>query len=125
MKTQIFKDYQSLSKATTGLIVDAIKAKKNSLICLASGYTPIGVFEELAKEVNQNNLDLSSCTFLSLDEWVGIDPNDSGSCLTMLKKDCFGPLGLQPHQTEYFNVQTKDLEKECNRINSLIEHHGA
>jgi glucosamine-6-phosphate isomerase len=124
MKTQIFKDYQALSKATTVLIVDAIKGKKNSLICLASGHTPIGVFEEIAKEVNQNNLDLSGCTFLSLDEWVGIDPNDSGSCLTMLKKDCFEPLGLQPHQTEYFKVQTTDLEKECARINSLIERNG-
>jgi glucosamine-6-phosphate isomerase len=124
MKTQIFKDYQTLSQATTDLIVNAIKAKRNSLICLASGHTPIGVFEELSKNVKENKLDLSGCTFLSLDEWVGIDPNDPGSCLTMLKKDCFEPLHLQPHQAEYFNVQTDDLEKECERINSLIEKNG-
>ena len=124
MTTQIFKDYQILSKATTSLIVDAIKAKKNSLICLASGHTPIGVFEELSKEVKENGLDLSDCTFLSLDEWVGIDPNDSGSCLTMLKRDCFELLGLQPHQTEYFNVNAINLEKECDRINSLIARNG-
>ncbi len=123
MKTQILKDYQALSKATTILIARAIKEKRNSLICLASGYTPIGVFEELSKEVKENNLDLSSCTFLSLDEWVGIDPNDSGSCLTMLKRDCFEPLCLQPHQTEYFNVNLPDLEKECDRINSFIERN--
>lgn len=124
MKIQIFKDYQSLSQSTTAIIVDSIKSNKHSLICLASGHTPIGVFEEMSREVKHNNLDLSGCTFLSLDEWVGIDPNDAGSCLTMLKKDCFEPLGLQPHQTEYFNVQTDDLEKECERINSLIEKNG-
>lgn len=124
MKTQIFKDYHALSKATTWLIVDSIKAKKNSLVCLASGHTPIGVFEELAKEVKENDLDLSGCTFLSLDEWVGIDPYDTGSSLTMLKRDCFEPLGLQPHQTEYFHVEVNDLEKECERINSLIERNG-
>lgn len=124
MKIQVFKDYATLSKSTTQLIVNYIRSKKNSLVCLASGHTPIGVFEELTKEVKENNLDLRGCTFLSLDEWVGINPNDPGSCLTMLKKDCFGPLGLQPHQTEYFNVQTDDLEKECNRINTLIERNG-
>jgi len=124
MKIQTFKDYQTLSKATASLIADAIKKSPNSLICLASGHTPIGVFEELSKEVKENHLDLSGCTFLSLDEWVGIDPNDTGSCLTMLKNDCFEPLGLLPQQTEYFHVEASDLEKECERINSLIERHG-
>jgi len=123
MKTQIFKDYQALSEATALLIAEAIREKKHSLICLASGHTPVGVFQVLAREVNDNKLDLSHCTFLSLDEWIGIDPDDSGSCLAMLKKDCFEPLHILPHQIEFFNVQTRDLETECNRINSLIEHH--
>jgi glucosamine-6-phosphate isomerase len=124
MKIQILKDYEALSQATARLISEAVTTKPNALICLASGHTPIGVFQELAREVNANKLDLSGCTFLSLDEWIGIDPNDSGSCLTMLKKDCFEPLRLQPHQTEYFNVQIPDLQKECDRINSLIEKNG-
>jgi len=124
MKTQIFKDYHALSKATALLIAETVREKKNSLICLASGHTPVGVFQELAREVNENKLDLSHCTFLSLDEWIGIDPDDPGSCLTMLKKDCFDLLQIQPQQIEFFNVQTSDLEKECIRINSLIEKHG-
>lgn len=124
MKIKILKDYQALSKATTELIISVIKAKPTALICLASGHTPIGVFQELAKEVKANNLDLSGCTFLSLDEWIGIDPNDSGSCLSMLKKDCFEPLHIQPDKIEFFNVQTHDLQSECERINSLIENNG-
>jgi len=124
MKIQIFKDYQALSKATTQLIANAIKAKPTALICLASGHTPIGVFQELAGEVKAKNLDLSGCTFLSLDEWIGIDPNDSGSCLSMLMKDCFDPLQIQPDKIEFFKVQTADMQKECDRINSLIERNG-
>jgi glucosamine-6-phosphate isomerase len=124
MEIKILPDYHSLSAAVAQLIKDYTKNKKSSIICLASGHTPIGVFQELAKEIKQNNLDLGNCTFLSLDEWIGIDPDDSGSCLTMLKKDCFEPLYIQPHQIEFFNVRTTDLEKECNRINTLIELHG-
>ncbi len=124
MKIQVIKDYPALCKATAQLLVDYIKSKKNPLICLASGHTPIGVFQELEKEIKDNKLDISGCTFLSLDEWIGIDPNDTGSCLTMLKKDCFEPLHIQPHQVEFFDVQVPDLDQECKRVNSFIELRG-
>lgn len=124
MKIQVFKDYSELSKSVSVLITDYIELKKNSLICLASGHTPIGVFQELEKEVKEGKLDLSGCTFLSLDEWLGIDPKDAGSCLTMLNKDCFGPLNIKPEQIEFFNVHAVDLTKECERINTLIANNG-
>jgi len=124
MEIKILPDYNSLSASVAQLIRAFIKNKNSSFICLASGHTPVGVFHELAREIKDNRLDLSHCTFLSLDEWIGIDPDDSGSCLTMLRKDCFEPLHIQPHQIAFFNVQNSDLKKECNRINSLIEHHG-
>ena len=124
MEIKILPDYQSLSKSVTELIQAHLRNKKNALICLASGHTPIGVFQELAHEVINNKLDLSSCTFLSLDEWIGIDPNDPGSCLSMLKKDCFEPLHIQPDKIEFFNVQVSDIQRECERINLLIDQHG-
>jgi glucosamine-6-phosphate isomerase len=124
MKINIYKDYQTLSSATTKLIVDYIKNKSKVLICLASGHTPIGVFQELAKEIKSGYVDLSNCTFLSLDEWLDIDPDDSGSCLSMLKRDCFEPLGINAEQIEFFNVDAIDLNEECTRVNELISRNG-
>ena len=124
MTTKIFPDYEALSRATADLIADYISRKPKALVCIASGHTPVGVFQNLIKDVQSKKLDLGQCTFLSLDEWVGIDPTDSGSCLSMLKKDFFDPLNLSYSQTEYFNVLAPDLEKECDRINVLIEKNG-
>ena len=124
MTTKIFPDYETLSRATADLIKDYILQKKTSLICLASGHTPVGVFQNLIKDIKEGSLDIGQCTFLSLDEWVGIDPHDSGSCLSMLKKDFFDPLKIPDTQIEFFNVLTDDLEKECDRINALIKHNG-
>jgi len=124
MHIQIYPNYQTLSEATSHLIANAIRVKNNALICLASGHTPIGVFQQLAKQVHANQLDLRNCTFLSLDEWIGIDPHDPGSCLSMLKKDCFDPLHIQSDKIEFFNVQTDDFQKECDRINSIIEENN-
>ncbi len=124
MHIQIFQDYLALSKATANLVIDYIHKRPSALVCLASGHTPIGVFQELQKAVQQNQVDLSKCTFLSLDEWVNIDPSDPGSCLSMLQKDCFEPLGIGENQVEFFNVSVPDLQKECDRINTLIESRG-
>ena len=124
MTTKIFPDYETLSRATADLINNYITGKPASLVCIASGHTPVGVFQNLIKDIQSSKLDIGQCTFLSLDEWVGIDSNDSGSCLSMLKKDFFDPLNIPATQTEFFDVQTTDLQKECDRINTLIEKNG-
>ncbi len=124
MTLEIHADYSALSKATANLIIDYIKRKPSAFICLASGHTPIGVFKELTKALESKKVDLSACTFLSLDEWLHIEPTDPGSCLSMLQKDCFVPLGIRDHQIEFFNVLAKDMQQECNRINTLIESRG-
>ena len=124
MKIEIFPDYQSLSKATAALIINYVKSKPDSFICLASGHTPIGVFESLKQAIDASEVDFSTCTFLSLDEWLGIDPTDSGSCLSMLQRDCFAPLGIQKEQLVFFDVHAGNLQQECDRINSLIEANG-
>jgi glucosamine-6-phosphate isomerase len=124
MEINIYDNYSSLCKATAALIIKYINQKTNSLICLASGHTPIGVFQELSNEIKAGNIDFTGCTFLSLDEWLGIDPNDSGSCLSMLRKDCFEPMNIKSTQVEFFNVLATDLDEECNRINQLIANNG-
>ena len=121
MEIKILPNYLTLSKATAELIVHYINKNPKALICFASGHTPLGVFEELRLAQQSKKIDLRNCQFLSLDEWIGIDPSDPGSCLSMLQKDCFGPLEIKKDQIEFFHVLTSDLEAECERINKLIE----
>ena len=123
MVTKIFPDYGTLARATADLIKNYIEKKPASLVCIASGHTPIGVFQNLVEDVRSKKVNIDRCTFLGLDEWIGIDPTDEGSCLSMLKKDFFDPLGIQSAQTEYFNVLAADLEEECKRINKLIQQN--
>ena len=124
MTTKVYSNYETLSRAAADLIKEYIIQNSSALVCIASGHTPVGVFKCLIDDVQAKSVDISKAKFLSLDEWVGIDPQDSGSCLSMLKKDFFEPLNLSSAQTEYFNVSADDLTAECERINKLIEEHG-
>lgn len=124
MEIKVYNDYPELSRATADLIKDRIQQKNNAMICVASGHTPVGVFECLVKDVKSGILDLSGVTFVSLDEWIGVDPANPGSCLAMLKKDFFDHLSLRPEQVQYFDITQPDLQTECDRINRLLASHG-
>lgn len=123
MKVKVLKDYETLSRATADLIAGVIKNRPHALVCIASGHTPVGVFHCLRDDINQNKLDVSRVTFVSLDEWLHIDPSDPGSCISMLRKDFFDHVPLRPEQVVMFDVEANP-EKECSRINKLIANNG-
>ena len=124
MKVKIYQDYQALSRATADLITDYISTKKDSLVCLASGHTPRGVFQCLLEDVRSKRLDLARCTFVSLDEWIGIPADQKGSCRGMMDKDFFLPAGIREDQIEFFDGMATDLGKETDRINTLVATNG-
>lgn len=124
MQIKTFTDYQSLSRECANLVASYIRRKPASVICLASGSTPIGVFHCLVEDVRSGKLDLSQCLFVSLDEWVGIDKTVEGSCRNMMDKDLFHPLNIPESNICFFDGMAADLPGECKRINQFIESHG-
>lgn len=124
MKVEVFKDYGTLSREAADLIAAVITSKPNALICIASGHTPIGTLHCLRDDMNAGKLDTSHVTFVSLDEWLGIDPADAGSCISMLRKDFFDHVKLRKEQIQMFDVLVKDPQRECDRMNKLIADNG-
>ena len=123
MKVKVYSNYKTLSRAAADLIGEYIGRKKNSLVCLASGHSPRGVFECLIEDVKSKRLDINACTFVSLDEWIGIPTKQKGSCRAMMDEDLFVPLQIGEAQIKFFDGMAADLEAEVNRMNELIAAH--
>lgn len=123
MKINKYDNYTELSRATADLIASTINKKPFSIICIASGHTPVGVFHCLKDDINAGTLDVSKVTFVSLDEWLGIDPSDPGSCISMLRKDFFDHVTLRKEQIVMFDINADPIA-ECARINDLIANNG-
>jgi glucosamine-6-phosphate deaminase len=124
MNLKVYRDYEELSRASADLIAAYIGNKKDAMICIASGHTPVGTFKCMIGDVRAGKLDLSQVTFVSLDEWIGVNPEDPGSCLAMLKNDFFDHLTLRKEQVQCFDVGASNLQTECDRLNTLISKHG-
>ncbi|MES2517181.1 MAG: glucosamine-6-phosphate deaminase [Bacteroidota bacterium] len=121
MTVQTFPNYDALSEATANVIIAVLKQKPDAVICIASGDTPMGVCKFLAK--SDPNL-FTKCTFVGLDEWVGMDENDEGSCKYGVYQNLFMPLNLPTERIKYFDAKAPDLTAECDKINDFISSRG-
>ncbi len=124
MKISIYPDYSTLSRETASLVGQYIADKPNAVICLASGNTPVQVFHYLVEDVKAGRLNIGACTFVSLDEWVGIDKSNKGSCRNMMDRDFFHPLEIKESSIKFFDGMAKNLRRECNRIDQFISSRG-
>lgn len=124
MTIQTFPDYDTLSQHTAEHIAALVNQKPDAMLCLASGDTPTGAFHRFVALAQAGQVDVSQCTFVGLDEWVGFGPDDTGSCSNYVYRDLFRPLGLRDDQIHTFDAKADDLAAECARIDALIDGLG-
>jgi glucosamine-6-phosphate isomerase len=124
MKVIIHSSYASLSAAAADEFIKCMQTSSTPLCCIASGDSPVGLYKELSRRYTQQELDISNWHFAGLDEWLGMDGTDEGSCRYMLDEFITKPLHLSPQQTCFFNGRTKDAVAECLRVEQFIHQHG-
>lgn len=124
MTTLRFSNYEELSAYAADEIANAIKEKPNLVLCMASGHTPALTAELLTKKLLDEKTDYSQITFIGLDEWVGLSPENEGSCYYFFNTKLFQPLQLHPSQYFLFDAMANDLQAECKKMDAVIEKHG-
>lgn len=124
MKIFISDTYETMSKQAAGDIISLTQAIKNPVLCTASGDTPAGLYNELITEVHQKKIDTSGWYFVSLDEWMGMNGDDEGSCRFHLNNQLFNPLQVAKDNIGFFNGREKDLNMECENMENFIRQHG-
>lgn len=106
-------------------VIDLVRSKPDALICIAAGHTPELTCSLIAQMAKKENVDFSRCFFVSLDEWVGVSPDNEGSCQYFLRKFLFNPLHISEKNMHLFNALDDDLQKECKEMDDFIREHGS
>ena len=124
MQLQTFKDYQTLSHSVASEIIELVKKQPNAVLCLASGHTPVLTYSIMAERAVSEKIDFTQCSFIGLDEWMGIPPDVEGSCHFFLQKNVFGPLHISTSQYHVFDALAGDLARECRKMDEIISEKG-
>jgi glucosamine-6-phosphate deaminase len=75
MEVIIQRDYAAMSRAAAQIVVDVLNTKPNAVLGMATGSTPLGLYQELVRLHQVEQLDFSRVTTFNLDEYVGLPVN--------------------------------------------------
>lgn len=125
MKVVIKEKPQIVAETISQKIIEIVKEKPTSLICIAGGDTPLLTIEALIKANQAGEVDFSKTKFVGLDEWVGLGRETKGSCIQTLYDAFFDRLeNVSSDQICFFDGKTADLEADCARVDAFIEACG-
>ena len=74
MKFLAAPDYQSMSRRAANLISAQVILFPNSVLGLATGSTPLGIYRQLADWCDKGDIDFSAVRTVNLDEYCGLAP---------------------------------------------------
>ena len=124
MQINRYKSYEHMSQAVANLVVQQVQRKPDSLICFPSGESPTAMLRILVKLAEDGKVDFNHAHFVALDEWVGLDKNNAGSCSYYLNEHFFSQVDLSPTQIRFFDATAPDLDRECQKMNDYISRLG-
>jgi glucosamine-6-phosphate deaminase len=79
-------------------IAGLIREKRQLVLGLATGRTPLGIYGELARMHRDEGLDFGHVTTFNLDEYLGLDGGDERTFQSYMREHFFAPVGLGPER---------------------------
>ena len=79
MKVIVCKDYDEMSNEAAQIFIKQIQEKHDSVLGLATGSSPIGMYKELIKANNDGTIDFKDVITFNLDEYVGLSKDHPAS----------------------------------------------
>ncbi|MFA6711937.1 MAG: glucosamine-6-phosphate deaminase [Candidatus Caldatribacteriota bacterium] len=118
------KNYKELSMQAAGIVAAQISRKKNTVLGLPTGQTPLGMYQELIKRFRKGEIDFSQVITFNLDEYYGLSPEHPQSYNYYMWQTFFNNINIKKENVFIPDGVTKDVQKECRYYESLIEKKG-
>lgn len=124
MRVIVCNDYDEMSKRAAKIVASQITLKPNCVLGLATGSTPIGLYDNLAEMNKLGEIDFSDVTTFNLDEYYPINPDNDQSYHYFMNEHLFTRVNIDINSTHLPNGQTDDPETECENYEKMINDAG-
>ena len=124
MKVIVCNDYNEMSAKAASIVASQMILKPNCVLGLATGSTPIGLYNNLVEMEKAGEIDFSDVTSINLDEYYPISPKNDQSYRYFMNEHLFSRVNIDIARTHVPNGETKDPEAEGARYDKLIESVG-
>ncbi len=124
MKLIVCENYEEMSRTAADIVADVMKARKDCVLGLATGSTPVGMYNELVRRYEAGELDFSAVRSVNLDEYYPISPENAQSYRYFMNTNLFDRVNIDKAQTHVPSGAAADPEAECRAYEEKIAALG-
>ncbi|NLJ90466.1 MAG: glucosamine-6-phosphate deaminase [Clostridiales bacterium] len=124
MKIYKTNNYYEMSCKAANIIAAQMTLKPDSVLGLATGSTPEGIYQQLIAKCLKGEIDFSNIQTVNLDEYVGLDKDNPQSYQYYMNSKLFSHVNIPEGNYHLPNGMATDSETECKRYDQLIEDLG-
>ena len=117
-------DYQGLSRKAANIISAQVILSPKSVLGLATGSTPLGIYQQLIEWYKKDDVDFSESISVNLDEYCGLSPESDQSYHYYMWENFFKHINIKPENVHIPNGQAKNIDVECAEYDRLISNLG-
>lgn len=115
-----------VAQQIASIVRDRNSLGRSATIGLVAGSSPIGVYQELVRLHEENELDFSRVSIFMVNEYYGLDPERLQSSRRWLQENFVKKLNLVPENVHFLesNLPIEQVESYCRRYEEAIVASG-
>lgn len=121
MKIIICKDYEDVSQKASEYVIEQMKLKSNSVLGLATGSTPIRLYEKLVESYKKKEISFKEVLTYNLDEYIGVDQNHPQSYYQYMYNHLFSLIDIKKSNIHIPSSNTKEIDVTPGMYNKDLE----
>jgi glucosamine-6-phosphate deaminase len=124
MEVIIKPNAEEASKEAARIFTKQIRAKPASVLGLATGSSPVGLYRELAAMHRRGEVDFERVTTFNLDEYVGLEPSHPQSYAHFMREHLFSKINVPAANIRIPNGLVEDIPAHCEDYEKAIRDTG-
>lgn len=123
MKVIVCKDYDEMSRKAAQIFIKQIQEKHDSVLGLATGSSPIGMYKELIKANKEGTIDFKDVITFNLDEYVGLKKDHPASYYYFMNENLFNHINIDKKNTHIPHAENHELDKAAKEYEEMLSHY--
>lgn len=124
MEIIIQPDKESASKLGARIVAQIVRRKMDCVLGLATGSTPLPLYNELIRMHKEDGLDFQDVTTFNLDEYVGLSKDHPSSYNSFMWENLFSHINIPEHRVHIPDGLTPDIPAFCKQYEGAIKAAG-
>ncbi|MBR3245324.1 MAG: glucosamine-6-phosphate deaminase [Parasporobacterium sp.] len=120
MKVIVANDYAEASKKAADIIEKIVREEPECTLGLATGSSPVGMYQELARRCKEEGLDFSKIHSVNLDEYVGLEGTHDQSYRYFMNDNLFDHINIDKANT-YVAKGVGDVKANLKEFNEILD----